>query len=126
SLTSDGKTVIVPPKLNATQAIAAKNVTAFNGANNRAAIPTNEITCPIVITRIRAILSDRIPSNRRPDRLAIEITVTALAAETASRCARVWAISFATPITYRPLIHAVRNITANIQYCGLRIDSARV
>ena len=34
----------------------------------------------MVITRMREILSDRIPNTRRPLRFAIEITVTALAA----------------------------------------------
>ena len=117
---------MVPPKLKATQAIAAKKVTSFSGANSSAAIPTNEITWPMVITRIRAILSDRIPRTRRPPRLAMEITVTAFAAVARSRCTIPCAMSFATPITYRPLMQAVRNITASIQYCGLRMDSARV
>lgn len=40
----DGNTVIVPPKLKATQAIAAKKVASFSGANNSAAIPTSETT----------------------------------------------------------------------------------
>ncbi|MOA44646.1 hypothetical protein D3C78_1669570 [compost metagenome] len=71
---------MVPPKLKATQAIAAKKVISFSGANSSAAIPTNDTTCPMVMTRIREILSDRIPSTSRPDRLAMEITVTALAA----------------------------------------------
>ncbi len=44
SLTSDGNTVIVPPKLKATQAIAAKKVVAFSGANSSAAMPTSETT----------------------------------------------------------------------------------
>lgn len=44
SLTSDGNTVIVPPKLKATQAIAAKKVVAFSGANSSAAMPTRETT----------------------------------------------------------------------------------
>ena len=52
--------------------------------------------------------------------------VTAFAAVATSICARLCAISFATPITYSPLIHAVRNMTASIQYCGLRMDCARV
>ncbi len=117
---------MVPPKLKATQAIAAKNVASFSGANSSAAIPTSETTCPIVITRMRAILSDRMPRTRRPERLAMEITVTAFAAVAASSFTIPCAISFATPMTYRPLMQAVRNITASIQYCGLRMDCARV
>ncbi|MNN44066.1 hypothetical protein D3C81_1583400 [compost metagenome] len=56
----------------------------------------------------------------------MEITVTAFAAVIASSFTIPWAISFATPITYRPLMQAVRNITASIQYCGLRMDCASV
>ncbi len=117
---------MVPPKLKATQAIAAKKAASFSGANSSAAIPTSETTCPIVITRMRAILSDRMPRTRRPERLAMEITVTAFAAVAASSFTIPCAISFATPMTYRPLMQAVRNITASIQYCGLRMDCARV
>ena len=40
----DGKTVMVPPKLKATQAMAAKKVKAFSGANSSAAIPTSDTT----------------------------------------------------------------------------------
>ncbi|SQC09183.1 hypothetical protein SB6417_05696 [Klebsiella pasteurii] len=35
---------MVPPKLKATQAMAAKKVKAFSGANSSAAIPTSDTT----------------------------------------------------------------------------------
>lgn len=79
----------------------------------------------MVITRMREILSDRIPNTA---------TAEVRNRDNRYRVGRRGDIQvdhslgniFATPITYRPLMQAVRNITASIQYCGLRIDSARV
>ncbi|MNL09794.1 hypothetical protein D3C87_1305680 [compost metagenome] len=90
---------MVPPKLKATQATATKKRLALRGTNSSSTMPARVISWAMVMTRMRDILSERMPSTRRPPRLAMAMMATALAATTAGRPTIFSPISLATPMT---------------------------